>query len=57
MRTSPISAQVNTTVILLANSDRGPFGRNPGKLGSAGKANPRRQIPRAEFANSINGSS
>jgi hypothetical protein len=40
-------------LILLANSDRGPFGRNLGERERAGKANPGRQTPRAEFANRI----
>jgi hypothetical protein len=31
----------------------GPFGRDLGKLEDAGQADPRRQTPRAEFANSI----
>jgi hypothetical protein len=30
-----------------------PFGLNLEKLEHAGKVNPRRQMPRAEFANSI----
>jgi hypothetical protein len=40
-------------LILLANSRRGSFGRNVGKLEHAGEANPVRLAPRAEFANSI----
>src|SRR5262245_17090726 len=39
--------------IPLANPNRGPFGRNLGKLEHAVKANPGRQTPRAEFADGI----
>jgi hypothetical protein len=42
-------------LILLANSRRGSFVRDLGKLGYAGKASPGRQTPRAEFANRIHG--
>jgi hypothetical protein len=39
--------------ILLANSPRGPFGRNLGDLECTGKVNPGLQTLRAEFASSI----
>ena len=39
--------------ILLVNSPRGPFGRNPGKLERAGKVSSGRWATLAEFARSI----
>jgi hypothetical protein len=39
--------------ILSANSHRGPFGRKMGDMEHAGEANPGRQTPRPEFADSI----
>ena len=39
--------------ILLVNSPRGPFGRNPGKLERAGKVSSGRWATLAEFAKSI----
>jgi hypothetical protein len=39
--------------ILSANSHRGPFGRKMGDMEHAGEANPGRQTPRREFADSI----